>query len=687
MSISLRRYLGICLLLLTINLYYFSGMFAAEGYLYFNDFAPPASQSLLKKYVSTISIYNSNVNYGSPRLNFFNEYAPLLFILIISFVFSYKASLALFFVLGFTIIQAVQYIFFLKVTKGSTVLSFVLSLLSTYTLWSYDRIQQGHYFNLMFFLPVASAFLYTLYFDISARRPLRLGILFSLSLCVYYHYTFMLGYLWAISFCSEFFFSGKKHLKIFIDHLTAGVVFLALSLVFLLPYIYSIATFSAISSAVSADDTLRLFSWQSSIVSTLFHLRTGMWSFQLLSNFTEILYMLGASLLLALAFPFAGGRRAVTLYFSALLLAFLAFSYSLFPEFTFNYLYKFPTMSVFRDMNKFTGVSILLLLYGVAGNAILLKKYIAPICAGLALMLLPFLPGYHFFTYQSDTTTYFPQDINEYAAVAVPSYPLSSVRRGELSFHTYLPVFNSANSARSIFIPYAYQVDPQSSFKRLMYSDLYRKWDGISEEAIYATFRKIGVKYIYFYKHANFSGNAAEAGEWHTYKNVAKKLSGEYLIFNSDELSVYSVPGEIKSIVSVDGVNIRHLKLSPGLIEIPGNYKYDQDVEALIPYDKSWKLYQLPNGKSVCHTSSPWCYARNTLLTTQVYFLQRPIEGSLQSLYGLATTWTLRGDGFDEEQQNGLIMIYAPEILFRLGILCSLISALIVARLYRKALV
>jgi hypothetical protein len=397
-NIGWKNLFLVSVVFLAINFFYFHKMFVGEGLLYFNDFAPPVSLEHLSTYLSSTDLINSNSNLGYVRLNFFNEIPVMFFIWLISQSFSYEDAVVLLYIFGFLLTQIISYFIFYKISRNVLV-SFVLALLSVFNLWSYDRIQQGHYFNLILFFPISLSYLYVLFLTHNIKvKKFVIPILLLTSFFTYYHFTFILIYITLFKFIFDCFFYKNRY-QVFMEYFWYGLLSLPILSVFIFPYAANYLSFKALSASVSTTDTLQLFSWQSMSISTLFLLRTGMQSFQLLNQFILPLYLVGILALFFLALPLwtkEEPRVKLPLYSSFTFLGFLSFAWWVNPVLV-SYIYKIPTMSTFRDMNKFTGIFFIILLFLVALNSRSVK-YIQYIIFFACLSLVPFMAPYKLFT-------------------------------------------------------------------------------------------------------------------------------------------------------------------------------------------------------------------------------------------------------------------------------------------------
>lgn len=566
-------------------------MLQNEQLAIFNDYDLPASKMELARYLSNYSIYNLKNNLGSMRMNFGIEILPLLFIYFLSFFVSYGLAGKLFYVIGFLLIEVTFFWLFKKIS-GDKVSSFFLALLTVFNLWSFDRLQQGHYFNLMLFLPVAGLFVYHLYYSKSEKSHLILPPLLFLGMITYYHYTFILFYLLGVDFLYKFI-TEKKKKKLLIDYFQTGLITVGLMMMFFWPYLSVSDDFINLAKNVSSVDSIKLFSWQSTLLSTFFHLRRGMASYFTLNTLSLISYLMGMGILYFLWFRW--GRKsyfAQRLNIAILVLFFLSFGIWIFPNFIIDFVYKIPTMSTFRDMNKFVGIAFILILFVISTIKEKRAKYI--IVVGSLLIVLPVV--FNDFKLVPERKISFHNALKDgddlFAVISFPSYSIFQIESNGYNYHGYLPSLSVVNNLRFVGIGFPYDTSFATVTKNKFFENIYKNWNWLSTKGVYEKFKKYGIKYIYFYKKIPFDGYD-EIRHWYQEIDIFKKIDKKQIVYEDDLSVVFQVPDEfLRPMIFLDkGGEVGFDLVNDTKINLKLHLKKTQILHFLSNYHQGWGLY------------------------------------------------------------------------------------------------
>lgn len=693
------------LLFAVVNIWFFSAVLSSHGVLYFNDYAPSSSLQGINGYLSHFGIYNLNDNSGYFRSNFLNEIAPLVFLKLLSLLFNYELCTKLFYVLGFLIINILYFHIFKKISADSLI-SFLLSLLVTLNLWNIDRIQQGHYFNLMFFLPLFGLYCYYLFFSKNNNRYIVLSIILIFSISTYYHYTFILFYILFIDFIVQLILKIKMR-ELIRNYFTMLFLLLSMSSVFVLPYLFNITTFTTLNKSVSTSNSLDVFSWQSTILSTLFHIRTGMASFQLLDGLIYPAFLLGMlGILFFIFYPSKKDKydsKTLRITTIVLILFILSFGYKISKDLFINVIYKIPFMSVFRDMNKFTGVAFILTLFllSIRSQFINKKGRFLIILSAVFTITPSLIAPYGFFNNLLQENFVIIDDNSLHSIVSFPSFSMAYIRHNGWGYHNYIPILNGLNGATKISIPYDYQQDDMSIERYAFFKKLYTDWTNLSEEEVYSLLADYNIKYIYYYKDFQFKSNIPLMDQWYKQINIAEKLKKNTPIANTSLLTVYQIPNEyLKSFMTSDGnqTSLFFKKENDEKFRVFITTKSLFNLTVLTNYNTNWQLYLAKNPtNSWCKplaffdkTNTTECiHSSKSIVGDELsYFINKPIfDSSHKMVNDFANGWTIDPEyikryypqEYYKQNPDGsisieLILYFKPQSYFYLGLLITCIT-------------
>lgn len=581
---------------ITIILFLFSDVLETKDFLYFNDFVVPISESSLDAYLSNL---NSISLSGNLRYNFFNEVIPLLFLKLLAIFVPYTDAVKLFF-MSFLIIPFIISYNFLKKVSGDGLLSFSLGLFSVLNLWFYDRLYQGHIFYYLFFFVFAVPYIYFLFFSDNQNKYLILGILFSLSFLSYYHYAIILVYITIIKAILDIAFEKNRLFKLIISYSLIGLT----SLFLLLPFIlFEISTYYQVSSFSSAtnDASLAYFAAQSTVFSVFGLLRMGMGSFLLVRNNLPIyiiifVTIIGVTLYLS-CIKNKKNINNIKLMIVVLILSFLSFGYWINQD-LLKIVYEYvPMMAIYRDMNKFVGIEIILLCFLLASNIYNVKKSRIYIISALiiAISIIPYSSGFSYFSTLNNDLLYEENDPGLYNIVTFPSYPMIFKTENNKFFHQYLPQANSFSMKETIYLPYPYQGGFKSEAALHLFEDIYT--NKLSKESLKSRLNNLSVKYIYYYKNFDFKTNDNNYDIWY------KKIDPVSLIYNkyyeNEEIIIYK-NDDYKPLIYSTGAYFRRLNPTKYNIYIE-NLKESKELFFLGSFSKEWKLYL------ISHPNNSWC--------------------------------------------------------------------------------
>jgi len=585
-----------------LSVYYFSRLLGLNGILAYNDYVLPKSLSDLDSYISNSTIYNFTYNLGSIRSNFFSELPTLYILKLLTFFFEYQLATKITQIASYCVPSLFCYFIFRKINHSPAV-SLVCSLLLVYNLWSYDRLQQGHFYLLGPFLCVLMMILYFRYFSKYKFRNIILGHLLFLGLLTYYHYTIIVIYFLLIDFIFLLFKKENKW-KLIKEHFVLGGIFLIDSMIFILPYLGgSLSTFENLSKNVSNAHELSLFSWQSMAISELYHIRLGMYSYKMVSeNYLLIFILIGfIGFYIIFLKKIKNSLRLNRLILSFFFLGFLGFGIWLNYDFFNDFIYKIPTFAIFRDMNKFVGISYVFFLTIICIKAPKIFKrkngvyykllFYSSSILSLCICLFPFN---QFLVYNQDEL-YNIQDSSIFTVAVFPSYPLTSVTYNDVYFHKYLPSLVSTNGFRSISIPYEVTIE---NYKYIysVYKDIYTNFESYTADQVFEKLSNFGVKYIYYYKRYPFKSNSSEIDTWYHEVDIKNKFGIENLIIENNDITIYKIPKKyIKEyIIAKNDTNILSSHVTQTEIELMLESKNNSIIDQIANYDQNWKIELLP---------------------------------------------------------------------------------------------
>jgi len=706
------RYMLPIIVILLITIYYFQSLFGLNGVLAYNDYVLPKSQQDLDAYLNNFTIYSINTNLGGVRSNFLSEIPTIIIIKLLSFFFDYQFATKLTQVFSFAMSGIAFFVVLLKINKSS-LLSLILSLLAIFNLWSFDRLQQGHFYLLGPFLIVFVFIIYYRYFSIKNYRFLLLGHLLFLALFTYYHYAIIILYLLFFDFIIEFILSKERY-NLLKGNLTIILIFLIDSLIFILPYsISALSTFKNLSENISNISDLRLFSWQSMAISEFFHIRLGMYSFALNSEtWIMISLILG---FVGLYYFFIYGENEdrykyveFRLKSAFLFFGFLAFGVWLNFDVFANIIYKIPTFAIFRDMNKFVGISFFLFIFLISLKVQVyfnqLYRYrfkvLVFICSATLFIANIIIPYNMFLVYNQDEI-YNIKDDSLYTVASFPSYPITGVYYNDVYFHKYLPSLVATNDSRTISIPYLVQ---QSQYPKQteLFKEIYRKFDVLTKDQIYEKFSKFGVKYFIFYKRYDFITKVPVIDSWYHKIDLQQKFGADEIIFENNDITVYKLPDKyIKSFINTDNpeTEVFYKIRSNTEIELEIKSSKSFNLQHLVNQDRNWILKLSDSGKGFgdkcenqinkntfeCKINNNPTY--NFISNLKLIFgTQNLIGDRIQNNYGI-NEWNINLQEIEEEYKlkrdnnDDLIInasiIYLPNAYFNLGVLIFIINVVI----------
>ena len=603
-----------CILLITV--YYFQKLFPANGILAYNDYVLPVTKGDLDAYLSNLTIYNINSNLGSVRTNFFSDIPTLLVIKFLTFFVNYQLATKFTQVASFALVSSVFYIVLRKINK-STILSFLLALHVVFNLWSFDRLEQGHYYLLGPFLAILALIIYLRYYSNYKHRSILIGHLLFLAVFTYYHYAIITIYFLILDFIVNLILVKEKR-KWLIENIWSGIIFSIDMLVFIIPYfVSSLSTFRKLSETVSNIPELRIFSWQSMGISETFQIRLGMYSYKMISNFGILSVVLVGFIILYFFFFWKSSfekniekRLKIAFVFLGLLGFGIWLNFDLYSQ----YIYKIPTFAVFRDMNKFVGMAFIFYVFLLShklkdtfanNSKFYLQKIIFAIGC-VALIIYVFFPYDMFLVYNQDEIYHFSDDTT-YSIVTFPSYPLTGITFNNVYYHKYLPSLVSTNNLRTMSLPYTVQkFDYLEQYNTL--KSIYVDFDKLSKSDIYSQLGNDGVKYIIYYKRYDFKTNVAEYDEWMRKLDLKSKLSSDEIIFENSDLIVFKIPDQfLKSFVTTDNPSTQNLsftRINDAEVDVSVKFKGKINLKLLTNFDQNWKLQLLDsNSKFECNNS------------------------------------------------------------------------------------
>jgi hypothetical protein len=585
-------------------------------------------------------------------------------------------------------------IFFIQVfsgKSGSRAAALAFSFLPLYGLWSFDRFQQGHFFNYLFFLPVAVLFVDRLFYSRGADRKFILPLLLSAAFYLYYHYAFILCYLWALNFIIDLLKNENRKLVI-TEAIISGVCLVGLLAAVWMPYILVFSIFSGLQQAVSSEDVIRLFSWQSTSLSSFFSLRTGMFSYGAIGHVTWYLLPLASLVLFATFY----GRREKTLtekkvLLSVTFLLFLSLGFWLLPEFFLNFVYKLPTMSVFRDMNKFVGIALLLVVISLAGTYSSLRRYlrIVLVMSLLILSFVAFKPYKNYVTTDSAMAS-LVSDPSAGVTLSLPSYPISFIQKDNKTYHYYLPSLNGQNNVRFVSLPYYYQKDEASQARNSFFEGVYvgQRWMNDDQFANYLG--NYGISDVFVYKGKDYRQASNEFPRWYNNFDVSKFSSLLNKSFSSEDLDIYKIPSTLtRPIVSVDTGSVKYRVASQSRIEIEIKSAERMELQMIANYSPLWSLYLVDGRLDQCQQSD-WAGG-------EVYGCEDSSAGFSTSLLGVLgepvfraghsasgenynhwelDTARLNGARLNSDENVMLVAIFRPQGYFIIGLFVASATAI-----------
>lgn len=601
-------------IIFAITIYYFQSLYGLNGVLAYNDYVLPKSLSDLNSYLNNLTIYNFSSNLGSVRSNFLSDLPTLIILKCISIFFDYQFATKLTQTVSFAISGIAFFLVIKRITKKS-LLAFLLSLLAIFNLWGFDRLQQGHYYLLGPFLAIFVFIIYYRFFSEKWYKNIVLGHLLFLALFTYYHYAIIAIYLFAIDFIIEFIFNKNKF-KVLKENSVVASIFFVDSLLYILPYTVSaLNTFRNLSQTVSNLSDLRIFSWQSMAISEIFHVRLGMYSYKL-STENSLLLLILVGFIILYYFFFRKNKSNHYKYIEFklkvlfIIFAFLGFGIWLNIDFFANFIYKIPTFAVFRDMNKFVGVSFIIFIFILAIKAkeVFANKKIFSLekivfITAILLFVSPITLPYNMFLVYNQDEIYNFNDTSTFTVVSFPSYPITGVYYNDVYYHKYLPSLVATNDLRTLSIPYYNQKD-QYEVQYDMFRSLYQKFNFLTKEQIYSELGKFGTKYIVYYKRYDFKSKNPIIDRWYRSIDLPNKLSLKEIIFENNDIIVYQIPQEFykKYINLSENTDYKFKVINDAEVEVIVKFKSQFNLNQIVNSDKNWKI-EVENANDVDFTN------------------------------------------------------------------------------------
>jgi len=576
----------------------FFGIFKGSNLLFFNDFVVPPSRAALNTYISNLNLLNYS---GDLRFNFFNELFPLLYLKFLTFFSSYNTAVNYFF-FSFLALPFIIFYIVLKKTSKNNFLSFSLSLFSVLNLWFYDRLYSGHLFYYLFFLLFCLPYLYLLFFSKNNNKFIFLSILFPLCFISYFQYSFILFYITIIKFIYDIL-NDKSRFKV--DCIKAYIKLALITFLILSPFIFSYLmfydNFSSLASNGTNDISINYFANASKIFSVFGLYRVGMDSFHLITNIFNIyIFLFFFFLICSLLFIKLKDRINIVICFVILFLSFLTFGFWINKHIFLSIYTHLPFMGVFRDMNKFAGLVVILFIFLMAHNLKNIKKSKIIIISllGICVSFLPFWTGYSFFRKVNNDFVYLNNnDKTIYTIISFPSYPEFFVTDNNNFFHSYIPALNTFSNLRSISIPYPYQADVKSLDGLSFFENIYK--NNLSKSDFDEELKNKNIKYIYYYKNLEFKSGEKNIDSWYKKIDLGKYFNENEKVFENNELIIY----QNKDVFPfVDSNNVVFKRINPTKYQIfIKNVRDIQGMSFLESFNKDWKLYLDQN------PTDSWC--------------------------------------------------------------------------------